>query len=101
MFAITSKRLFIAILLISFVCVVTNQFRMAGYISLAAQSVIAYTTFFLNLVASVVGTRRTPHRVWWTANGIGSILTLVMISEPTIPTALWALCRVLWLKLTA
>ena len=100
MFTITSKRLFIAILLISFVCVTTNQFRMAGYISLAAQSVIAYTTFFLNLAASIAGFR-TPQRPWWIANGIGSVITLIVISEPTIPTALWTLFRVLWLKLAA
>lgn len=100
MFAVSSKQLLIAVLVISFVCVITNQFRIAGYLSIPAQSAIGYTTFFLNLLASVVGARRTPHRVWWTANGIGSFLTLIMISEPTIPTALWTLFRVLWLKLT-
>lgn len=99
MFAISSKRLLIAVLVISFVCVITNQFRMAGYLSITAQSAIAYTTFFLNLAASVAGFR-TPQRPWWIANGIGSIITLIMISEPTIPTALWTLCRVLLLKLT-
>ena len=99
MFAVSSKQLIVAVLAISLICVVMNQFRMAVYVSFAVMNVVAYTTFFLNLAASAAGFR-TPQRAWWIGNGIISIITLMIISEPTIPTALWIFCQVLWLKLT-
>jgi len=94
---ITTKQLVLFVIIISVICELVNQLRIAGYINAGhaiwtVSSVVAYGTFVLNLAASCLGLR-TPQRVWWIGNGIVSIIALVLIGVPTVLLALWLLAR--------
>jgi hypothetical protein len=95
MVMISSSRLLAAVLIVSVICVVTNQIRLTGYMSPVTQNMIAYATFLLSLAASITGFLYTPHRARWAGNAIASVLTLLLLSEPTVFTALWTLFRVM------